>query len=115
MAKCCKYTAGMLNEPVTFQERSRVSDGAGGFTYSWADISGAPTMAMVKAMSGKERWQSQRVEASANYRVVTRYSSAIKENDRVLIRNRPGNIRFVNNVDLEDRWLEIDVDLGVPT
>jgi len=102
----------MLREPVTFQRKTRTSDGAGGYTTGWAAISGAPTRAMVKAMSGRERWASERVEATANYRVVVRYFADLNEVDRVLIRDRPCQIRFVNNVDLDDRWLEIDVEMG---
>ena len=70
---------------------------------------------MVKPLSGRERWASQRVEATANYRVVTRYSDLVTEVDRVVIRGRPANIRFVANVDLMNEWLEIDVELGVAT
>lgn len=113
MVKCCaKYSARDLREPVEFQRKTRTSDGAGGFTDAWAAISGAPTRAMVKAMSGRERYASDRLEASANYRIVTRYFDGLTEVDRVEIRGRPGQIRFVNNVDLADRWLEIDVQLG---
>ena len=113
--KCCpppKYTARDLREVVEFQRKTRTADGAGGFTDAWAAISGAPTRAMVKAMSGRERWASDRVEASANYRVVVRYFAGLTEVDRVEVRGRPGQIRFINNVDFDDRWLEIDVNLG---
>lgn len=115
MARCCakpKYSARQLRESVTFQRRTRTGDGAGGYTEVFAAISGAPTRAMVKPMSGSERWASQRVEATANYRVVTRYYDGLKENDIVLIRGRTGNIRFIANVDMMNDWLEIDVQLG---
>lgn len=115
MVKCCgssKYNGRMLREAVTFQRRTRTSDGAGGYTEAFAAISGAPTRAMVKPLSGRERWASDRVEASANYRVVTRYYDGLKESDVIIIRGRTGNIRFIANVDLRDEWLEIDVQLG---
>lgn len=115
MTCCSKYSARDLREPVTFERLTRSSDGAGGFTSSWSAISGAPTRAMVKPMSGRERWASARIEALANYRVVVRYFSGLSEGDRVLIRGRPGQIRFIGNVDMADRWLEIDVELGAPT
>jgi SPP1 family predicted phage head-tail adaptor len=115
MVKCCgssKYNARQLREAVTFQRRTQTGDGAGGYTETFAAISGAPTRAMVKPLSGRERWASNRVEASANYRVVTRYYDGLTEKDVVVIRGRTGNIRFIANVDLMDEWLEIDVDLG---
>ena len=70
---------------------------------------------MVKAMSGRERWSSERLEAIATHRVVVRYTTAIREGDRVNVRGRPCNIRFINNVDFMDRWLELDVEMGPAT
>lgn len=110
---CCDITAGMLKEPVTFERQSQVSDGVGGYTYSWAAISGAPTRAMVKAMSGSERYASQRAEATAHIKVTTRYFSDLKEADSVVIRGIRHNVRFIDNVDFEDRWLVISVERGV--
>ena len=116
MVKCCaKYSARDLREAVTFERLTRTTDGAGGFTMAWQAIAGAPTRAMVKPLSGSERWASQRIEAAANYRVVTRYTDDLTEDDRVVIRGRPSRIRFIANVDLADRWLEIDAELGVAT
>lgn len=110
---CCKYSAGMLREPVTFERLTRVSDGSGGFSEPWTAVSGAPTRGMVKPMSGSERWQSQRVEAKATHRIVVRYFADLTEADRVVIRDRAYNIRFINNVDFADRWLEISAEVGV--
>jgi SPP1 family predicted phage head-tail adaptor len=105
----------MMREPVQFQRLTRTSDGAGGYTEAWAAVSGAPVRAMVKAMSGRERWSSQRIEASSTHRVVVRYFDGLREGDRVEIRGEVGNLRFVNNVGYADRWLEIDVEMGVAT
>ena len=115
--RCCgskaKYTAGMLREPVTFQRLTRTTDGAGGFAEGWATISGAPTLAYVKPLSGRERWASQRIEATANYRAVIRYFAGLTEVDRIVIRGRPCQIRFIANLDMADEWLEIDIEMGV--
>jgi len=117
MAKCCgsksKYSAGQLREPVTFERKTRTGDGSGGFTEAWSTIAGAPTRAMVKALSGSERWASQRVEATASHKIVIRYFADLSAADRAVIRGRAYNIRFVNNVDFADQWLEITADLGV--
>lgn len=116
MVKCCsKYSARDLREPVEFQRLTRTSDGAGGYTEAWAAISGAPTRAMVKALSGRERWSSQRTEGVVTHRVVVRYFDGLTEGDRVEIRSRPCEITFVNNVDYSDRWMELDVIMGVAT
>jgi SPP1 family predicted phage head-tail adaptor len=113
MAKCCDYNAGMLKEPVTFQRRTLTSDGAGGQTEAWAALSGAPTRAHVRPVSGSERYASDRTEAIVRLRLVTRYTNAIREGDRVTIRNKVHNIRFLDNVEFKDKWLQIDVDGGV--
>ena len=71
MVSCCsKYNARQLSEVIEFQRLTRTSDGAGGFFEGWAAIDGTPTRAMVKAMSGNERWQSQRTEATASHKIV---------------------------------------------
>lgn len=114
MKKCCDdYNAGMLNEPVSIERAAKVSDGAGGYTETWAVISGAPTRAHAKYLSGSERWASQRVEATAKLRIAVRYFDGLLESDSVVIRSRRCNIRFINNVEFRDRWLEIDLDEGV--
>jgi SPP1 family predicted phage head-tail adaptor len=100
---------------VTFQRETLTADGSGGTTSAWATIAGAPTRGMVKAMSGGERWASARVEASASWRVTVRYFPGILPKDRVIVRGRAYNIRFVNNVELADKWLVIDVSEGVAT
>ena len=112
---CCKYTAGMLRTAVTFQRMTRTDDGAGGFTEAWATISGAQTRAMVRAVSGSERYASQRTEATASHRIVTRYFAGLTEADTVVVGGRRHNIRFINNVDFADRWLEITTQVGVAT
>ena len=111
--KCCDMNAGMLREPVEFQRAAKVSDDAGGYTEAWAAISGAADRAHVKAISGAERVYSERVEASTKWRITVRYFAGLLESDRVVIRDREYNIRFINNLELADRWLMIDLDGGV--
>lgn len=113
MVKCCDMNAGKLKEPVTFQRRTLTSDGAGGQTESWATVSGAPSRAYVTPVGGSERFSHDRVEAIVRLRLVTRYTTALREGDRVQIRNKVHNIRFLDNIEFKDKWLQIDVDGGV--
>lgn len=115
MAKCCDINAGMLRTAISIERKSRVADGSGGFTETWAALSGSPTRAHVKAMSGHERFASDRVEAGSRWRVTTRYFSGLFEEDRIVIAGRYYNIRFINNVEMRDRWFIIDVDGGAAT
>jgi SPP1 family predicted phage head-tail adaptor len=111
--KCCDMNAGKLKEAVTFQRRTLTADGAGGQTEVWAAISGAPTRASVMPVGGSERYASDRTEAIVRLRLVTRYSDLLREGDRVRIRDKIHNIRFLDNVEFRDKWLQIDVDGGV--
>jgi SPP1 family predicted phage head-tail adaptor len=111
--KFCDINSGMLREPVTFQRQTRTTDGAGGQTQTWATISGSPSRAYVTAASGSERYLHDRVEATVRLKLVTRYNSGLLESDRVLIRGKAHNIRFINNIEFRNQWLEILVDGGV--
>lgn len=114
MALCGKYSAGMLSEPVTFQRRGAATNTNGNVAPgAWATISGAPTRAHVRPLSGREQAQAHRLNAEARLLLVTRYTAALREADSVLIRGRRHNIRYIKNVDFADKWLEIDVDGGV--
>lgn len=111
--KCCDYSAGMLREPVTFERRALATDNAGGFTETWAAIPGAPTRAFARAPSGSERYSSDRVEAIGRVKLTVRYFAGLSERDAVTIRGVRHNIRFINNVEFRDLWLEIDAERGV--
>jgi SPP1 family predicted phage head-tail adaptor len=113
--KCCQYNAGMLKEPISFQRLTRTSDGAGGWTETWSQINGAPTWAMVRNLSGGEAYRFDRLDATVRMMMVIRYTTAIKEADRVIIRGRAHNVRFINNVEFADKWMEVAVDGGVAT
>lgn len=112
--KCCEITAGMLREPVSF-ERQGASTNTGGNVVAgaWAAISGAPTRAFVKAASGFERAQAQRTNAEVSFKVSVRYTSTLRESDSVVIRSRRHNIRFIDNLEMADKWLVLSVDGGV--
>ncbi len=113
MAKCCDFHAGMLKEAVLFQRRSLTADGAGGQTVEWETVANAPTRAHVRPVGGSERYASDRTEAIVRLRLVTRYTDLLREGDRVQIRDKVHNIRFLDNIEFKDKWLQIDVDGGV--
>lgn len=113
MVKCCELHAGMLTEPVEFQRATKTSDGAGGYVEAWTALDGSSALAHVKALSGGERYASERTEATSKWRVTARYFSGLLESDKVIIRDKSYNVRFVNNVELRNQWLIIDVDGGV--
>lgn len=111
--KCCDIHGGMLRTPVTFERRTNTPDGSGGYTQSWAAVSGAPTIAFVKPVSGSERMHSQRLDATVTLKVTVRFFDGLLESDRVVIRGKNHNIRFIDNLEFMDKWLVISVDGGV--
>jgi len=115
MGLCCDYSSGILREAVTFQRETATAGTAGTFTKAWATVSGAPTRAHVRGMSGREERTGDRTDAVARLRVVVRYSAALREGDRVLIRTRAHNITRIDNVEFRNQWLEIDAEAGVAT
>ena len=113
MSKCCDYTSGMLREPVTFEQQVNADIGGGATQTSYIDR--CSVRAHMKPLSGSERLYASRLDATTKNRIVIRYRSDILESDRVLIRSRYYQIRFINNVEFRDKWLEIDLDGGVAT
>ena len=115
MGLCCDYSSGILREAVTFQRETATAGVAGTFTKAWATVLGAPTRAHVRGLSGREERTGDRTDAVARLRVVVRYSAALREGDRVLIRTRAHNITRIDNVEFRNQWLEIDAEAGVAT
>lgn len=112
MARVIKE-ADMLWQSVTLRTRTETSDGAGGFTASWADI--ATVDGGLVAMSGAERWQSQRVEAVSSWKLVIRGGVSVNATDRAVIDGRDYSITFVNDHEARGDWLVLDLALGVAT
>ena len=114
MALCGDYSAGMLREPVSFQRQGASTNVNGDIQPgAWSAIAGSPTRAHVKAVSGFERAQADRLNAQVALRVTVRYWAGLRESDSVVIRGRRHNIRFIDNIEFKDRWLTITVDGGV--
>lgn len=103
---CCKYSAGQLRNVITVQAKTRVSDGMGGFTETWATVSGSPTRAMITAAPGSERWGYMRDVPNNTYKMVTRFFSTASEAQRVLCGGKEYAVLGVVDPDLRGDWLE---------
>ncbi len=111
--KCCDMHAGKLRTPVVFERGVKTGDGAGGHVIAWSAMTGSAQWAFAKALSGFERHASERVEAVSKWRIVVRYFSGLKESDRLKMDDKIFNIRFIDNIELRDIWLQIDLGGGV--
>jgi len=113
MAKCCNFTAGMLREPVEIQSQETTSIGGGATELTYTNK--ANVRGHFKPMSGSERLYAERLDATTRNRLVIRYRSDLTESDRVIVRGKAYQIRFIENVEFRNRWLVIDLDGGVAT
>lgn len=104
------YSAGELDQRVTFLRETKVDDGMGGSTVTWTPI--ATVWAKVRPMSGTEREHSDRLNAQANYLIVIRYRSDITENDVVDWKGTRFNIRFSKD-EARSTFLQIEAERGV--
>lgn len=73
--------AGSLRELVSIEAESRVSNGQGGFTATWAEID--LVNANVVGMSGNEALRAGIERASTQYRVTIRKPSAVTAKNRL--------------------------------
>lgn len=108
-------TPGQLRALVEFQQAIKTPNGRGGSTVNWTTVSGAPTRAKVKPISGSERYRAGRLEAATQVRIYVRYSPLITTDQRVVLDGEALQIRAVLDLEKRKRWLEIYAESGVVT
>lgn len=102
-----------MREPFVLQRQE--STALGGGATQTAYVNHSTGRCFFKPLSGSERLYAERVDAITSNRAIMRYRADIKESDRLVIRGRAYNIRFINNIEFRNRWLEINLDGGVAT
>jgi len=111
--QCCQITAGKLRHTITIEREQAISDGAGGSYLTWTTV--ATPRAFIKPMSGGERLQAMRLEATVTHRIFIRYRDDLLTSDRINFDGRLMQIRALINLEERNRWLEIYADEGVAT
>lgn len=111
--KCCDLSAGGLREPLVFQRRQTQSDGMGGQDLDWVDLFSAK--GDVRPLSGREALTGMQREASVSHRIFIRYRDGLLPSDRVVMRGNPMQIIAIINVEMRNRWLELQCLQGVAT
>ena len=105
--------SGLLMEPVTVQDPTNTRTALGGFTVSWATF--IATKAHVRSLNGSEQFFAQRIQANVSVRVTIRYREGITEDMRIIIRDVPYQIRYVDNLEFRNRWLSMLCERGGAT
>ncbi len=75
---------GDLRHRLSLQSRSRVPDGAGGFTETWADVAAHPVVyAAIRAVGGTEALRAGQLQGTTTYRLLLRYREDINADMRL--------------------------------
>ena len=108
----------MLNRKIVIERFTQTADGVGGFTESWAADPPGGVWAQIKSGWGFERGENQRVSPINSFTAVIRfrddgnghpyYSSA----DRVVIGGRQYNIDSVMDIDMQRKWISMQIVEG---
>lgn len=108
--------AGRLNKRFTFQREIQTPDNMGGFTRAWG--SDLVVWGRLMPERGNEAVAQSQLQGTATGLIQVRSSNAMRTVDetwRVLIDNKPNQIRSIQNDDQKDRFLTIGVERGVGT
>jgi len=93
-----------MKHRVTIQTVSRASDGQGGFTETWNDVT--DVWVSIEPVKGWERYQAQQLETPVTHKIMMRYRS-LSTKDRLVYGARTFIIKEVLNVNEENRFLQI--------
>lgn len=101
-----------MRERIFFQKSITVTDGNGNHMPEWSDFYSC--RAYVNNLSGREYYAAAQTGAEKNLYFMVRYCSELKELDtknyRIIFRDKPYNITFVDNVQYKNRTLKIHAE-----
>lgn len=106
------FRPGELDQLVTFQRATEVSDGMGGQTLTWNAIA-SDVWAKVRPLSGNEQERFDQLNATAMATFVVRYRSDIEHGDRIVWNGENYNIRYIPPVSSREMYLAISAEKGV--
>lgn len=86
---------GSLNHRIEIQQESRVSDGMGGATKTWATIH--TVSARVEPLQGREFFAAQQTQSSVTHKVTIWYQPGITSRNRIMFGSRIFDITSVIN------------------
>ena len=115
MKGCGKYNAGQMRDVCRFEREVRTPDGAGGWVSTWQTLAGSATRCDLQRLSGNERWQAMRVDATINAKLICREFPGLTEADRVVCDGRIWNIRYIGEEGIRPKWYELMLEGGVAT
>ena len=95
---------GLLRERVRIQQETEVSDGGGGYTVGWENISENPEVsARIEPLRGFEKLQATGLQGQVTHRVTLRYRTDVNVGNRFLWGTTPLNVQSPGTNDDERR------------
>jgi head-tail adaptor len=115
LQKSLQFVAGDFRFPVEVQRPDYVPDGSGGQKTAW--LTAIPVVfCAVTNKQGSEPYSDQgsgRVRTFQKFLFTTWYGVDIRQTDRLFFQGLYYNIRQVNNLNLLNKFLQIEADAGV--
>ena len=97
---------GALNKRISFESETRISDGMGGYTTSFAIVASS-IPAAIWPVSAKEIVKMNMVSMVIDYRIRVRYRKVLKPSWRVKFAGRYFSIVSIVDVDMKHKHLDI--------
>jgi len=93
-----------LRHAITIRRYTNVADGSGGFTRTHVDTS---TRASIQPVSGRETFESMKLEAKVSHKITVRFGVSVKPTDDIVFGSRLFKVSAVINIDERSRWMLI--------
>lgn len=100
--------AGDLRHTISMQTQTDITDGMGGFTTSWANVSGMGSVrAAIWPLKSNESLDAMKIEHVITHKIRIRYRSGVTTKHRILFGSRTFNVISILNPDERNIMLEM--------
>ena len=101
--------SGKLRHTMAIQERTRTPDGIGGFSETWADVSGmGKVRAGIWKIKADELVESKKIQLETVYNIRIRYRPGLDSSMRIYWADRGKTFNIISMVNWEERNIMID-------
>jgi SPP1 family predicted phage head-tail adaptor len=101
----CSYLPATFKYRAIIQNVSRISDGQGGYSETWANV--ATVYCSVEPVKAYERFQAMQSAVPATHKIVMRYHPQVDATSRIVFRDRAFSAKEVIDQNYEGRFLTI--------
>ena len=101
--------AGNLRHTIAIQEETQTSDGMGGYTTSWSDVSGMGSVpAAVWPLKATERLDAMKLEHQLTHRIRIRYRSGIDASMRIYWSDKSKTFNIISIINPDERNIMLE-------